>query len=108
MTLSAAQRGSKKNKSFSLLFTLFILKNNYFADYKIKRRNLTKLRLNILANRKLNQPIQPNQLNQPPLSLSLPPMSKTITPYNSNDATKKEQVADMFNNISKTYDFLNH
>jgi len=34
-------------------------------------------------------------------------MSKTITPY-QNEATKKEQVADMFNNISKTYDFLNH
>jgi demethylmenaquinone methyltransferase/2-methoxy-6-polyprenyl-1,4-benzoquinol methylase len=35
-------------------------------------------------------------------------MSKTITPYNNNQTTKKEQVADMFNNISKTYDFLNH
>lgn len=35
-------------------------------------------------------------------------MSKTVTPYNSQQATKKEQVADMFNNISKTYDFLNH
>jgi demethylmenaquinone methyltransferase/2-methoxy-6-polyprenyl-1,4-benzoquinol methylase len=35
-------------------------------------------------------------------------MSKTITPYNNQQATKKEQVADMFNNISKTYDFLNH
>ena len=35
-------------------------------------------------------------------------MSKTITPYNDQQATKKEQVADMFNNISKTYDFLNH
>jgi demethylmenaquinone methyltransferase/2-methoxy-6-polyprenyl-1,4-benzoquinol methylase len=35
-------------------------------------------------------------------------MSKTITPYNNEQATKKEQVADMFNNISKTYDFLNH
>ncbi|WP_299284270.1 bifunctional demethylmenaquinone methyltransferase/2-methoxy-6-polyprenyl-1,4-benzoquinol methylase UbiE [uncultured Mucilaginibacter sp.] len=34
-------------------------------------------------------------------------MNKTITPY-QNQATKKEQVADMFNNISKTYDFLNH
>ncbi|MBL4678213.1 MAG: bifunctional demethylmenaquinone methyltransferase/2-methoxy-6-polyprenyl-1,4-benzoquinol methylase UbiE [Mucilaginibacter sp.] len=34
-------------------------------------------------------------------------MSKTVTPY-QNQATKKEQVADMFNNISKTYDFLNH
>ena len=35
-------------------------------------------------------------------------MSKTITPYHDKQATKKEQVADMFNNISKTYDFLNH
>src|ERR1700712_796253 len=35
-------------------------------------------------------------------------MSEIITPYNDKQATKKEQVADMFNNISKTYDFLNH
>jgi demethylmenaquinone methyltransferase/2-methoxy-6-polyprenyl-1,4-benzoquinol methylase len=35
-------------------------------------------------------------------------MSETITPYQDNDTTKKQQVADMFNNISKTYDFLNH
>src|SRR3954470_24633064 len=35
-------------------------------------------------------------------------MSKIITPYQDNNATKKEQVADMFNNIAKTYDFLNH
>jgi demethylmenaquinone methyltransferase/2-methoxy-6-polyprenyl-1,4-benzoquinol methylase len=35
-------------------------------------------------------------------------MSKTITPYTDPQGTKKEQVADMFNNISKTYDFLNH
>ncbi len=35
-------------------------------------------------------------------------MNKTVTPYNSEQTTKKEQVADMFNNISKTYDFLNH
>src|ERR1700761_4756720 len=35
-------------------------------------------------------------------------MSKTITPYHDQQGTKKEQVADMFNNISKTYDFLNH
>src|SRR5271154_4292256 len=35
-------------------------------------------------------------------------MSKTIVPYEENQGTKKEQVADMFNNISKTYDFLNH
>jgi demethylmenaquinone methyltransferase/2-methoxy-6-polyprenyl-1,4-benzoquinol methylase len=34
-------------------------------------------------------------------------MPQPITPY-KNDATKKEQVATMFNNISKTYDFLNH
>jgi len=35
-------------------------------------------------------------------------MSTTVTPYQDEQATKKEQVADMFNNISKTYDFLNH
>ncbi|MGV8878561.1 MAG: bifunctional demethylmenaquinone methyltransferase/2-methoxy-6-polyprenyl-1,4-benzoquinol methylase UbiE [Sphingobacteriaceae bacterium] len=35
-------------------------------------------------------------------------MNKTITPYQHQQTTKKEQVADMFNNISKTYDFLNH
>lgn len=35
-------------------------------------------------------------------------MNENITPYHSQTATKKEQVADMFNNISGTYDFLNH
>lgn len=35
-------------------------------------------------------------------------MNKTVTPYRDEQATKKQQVADMFNNISKTYDFLNH
>ncbi|MBK0378613.1 bifunctional demethylmenaquinone methyltransferase/2-methoxy-6-polyprenyl-1,4-benzoquinol methylase UbiE [Mucilaginibacter segetis] len=35
-------------------------------------------------------------------------MSKVVTPYEHQQGTKKEQVADMFNNISKTYDFLNH
>jgi demethylmenaquinone methyltransferase/2-methoxy-6-polyprenyl-1,4-benzoquinol methylase len=35
-------------------------------------------------------------------------MSKTVIPYNQDQGTKKEQVADMFDNISKTYDFLNH
>jgi demethylmenaquinone methyltransferase/2-methoxy-6-polyprenyl-1,4-benzoquinol methylase len=35
-------------------------------------------------------------------------MSKTVTPYQDKQGTKKQQVADMFNNISKTYDFLNH
>lgn len=35
-------------------------------------------------------------------------MNKNITPYQSADASKKEQVASMFNNISGTYDFLNH
>ncbi|MXV17794.1 bifunctional demethylmenaquinone methyltransferase/2-methoxy-6-polyprenyl-1,4-benzoquinol methylase UbiE [Hufsiella ginkgonis] len=34
-------------------------------------------------------------------------MSQQVTPYNKT-AAKKEQVADMFNNISRTYDFLNH
>src|SRR4051812_15928932 len=31
----------------------------------------------------------------------------TITPYNSSDS-KKQQVAEMFNNVAGTYDFLNH
>ena len=35
-------------------------------------------------------------------------MNKTVVPYHPDNGTKKEQVADMFNNISKTYDFLNH
>jgi len=35
-------------------------------------------------------------------------MSEIITPYQDQQVTKKAQVADMFNNISKTYDFLNH
>ncbi|HEY1025935.1 MAG TPA: bifunctional demethylmenaquinone methyltransferase/2-methoxy-6-polyprenyl-1,4-benzoquinol methylase UbiE [Sphingobacteriaceae bacterium] len=35
-------------------------------------------------------------------------MSNPVTPYKDQSATKKEQVAAMFNNISKTYDFLNH
>jgi len=35
-------------------------------------------------------------------------MNEKITPYQSPNTTKKEQVADMFNNISGTYDFLNH
>ena len=35
-------------------------------------------------------------------------MSKTVIPYTNNTGTKKQQVAEMFNNISKTYDFLNH
>ncbi|MBC7654678.1 MAG: bifunctional demethylmenaquinone methyltransferase/2-methoxy-6-polyprenyl-1,4-benzoquinol methylase UbiE [Oligoflexus sp.] len=35
-------------------------------------------------------------------------MSENVTPYKNQELTKKEQVANMFNNISKTYDFLNH
>ena len=31
-----------------------------------------------------------------------------MRPYHDSDAGKKEQVASMFNNISGTYDFLNH
>src|SRR3546814_14941490 len=34
--------------------------------------------------------------------------SHTVKPYKDTDADKKQQVADMFNNISGTYDFLNH
>lgn len=35
-------------------------------------------------------------------------MSKEVKPYGAEDRTKKEEVAEMFDNISKRYDFLNH
>lgn len=35
-------------------------------------------------------------------------MSKTVTPYKEATGSKKQQVATMFDNISGTYDFLNH
>tara|TARA_B100000809_G_scaffold264760_1_gene321506 strand:+ start:1195 stop:1923 length:729 start_codon:yes stop_codon:yes gene_type:complete len=35
-------------------------------------------------------------------------MSKLVKPYYKEDQSKKEEVAQMFNNISKRYDFLNH
>lgn len=31
-----------------------------------------------------------------------------VLPYKNQEQSKKQQVADMFNNISKRYDFLNH
>lgn len=31
-----------------------------------------------------------------------------VKPYNRKESSKKEEVAEMFNNISKRYDFLNH
>ena len=33
---------------------------------------------------------------------------KTIKPNNNSSASKKTQVARMFDNIAKSYDFLNH
>ena len=33
---------------------------------------------------------------------------KVVKPYNNEESSKKEEVAEMFNNISKRYDFLNH
>ncbi len=33
---------------------------------------------------------------------------KVVKPYNKSDKTKKEEVAEMFDNISERYDFLNH
>lgn len=33
---------------------------------------------------------------------------KVVKPYNNAENSKKEEVAEMFNNISKRYDFLNH
>lgn len=35
-------------------------------------------------------------------------MSKEVTPYQSKELSKKEQVAEMFDNISGSYDRLNH
>ena len=35
-------------------------------------------------------------------------MAKTVTPYQDEDSTKKQQVEQMFDNIAPTYDFLNH
>lgn len=34
--------------------------------------------------------------------------SSEVKPYNHQDKSKKEEVAEMFNNISVRYDFLNH
>ncbi len=33
---------------------------------------------------------------------------KIVKPYGTEEKSKKEEVAEMFNNISKRYDFLNH
>lgn len=35
-------------------------------------------------------------------------MSKVVKPYKASEKSKKEQVAEMFDNISGKYDFLNH
>ena len=35
-------------------------------------------------------------------------VSTEVTPYQTKNKTKKEQVANMFNNIASNYDFLNH
>ena len=35
-------------------------------------------------------------------------MKKVVKPYKSSDLTKKQQVEEMFDNISSNYDFLNH
>lgn len=35
-------------------------------------------------------------------------MGTAVKPYGKSDASKKEEVAEMFDNISKRYDFLNH
>lgn len=35
-------------------------------------------------------------------------MSKTVTPYNDSARSKKQQVEEMFDNIARRYDFLNH
>jgi demethylmenaquinone methyltransferase/2-methoxy-6-polyprenyl-1,4-benzoquinol methylase len=59
------------------------------------------------TNEVSNSTNQKLQLVNKILSLRLI-MSQNVTPYKNQQATKKEQVATMFNNISKTYDFLNH
>ena len=33
---------------------------------------------------------------------------KVVKPYGKDNASKKEEVAEMFNNISEKYDYLNH
>ena len=35
-------------------------------------------------------------------------MGTAVKPYNKDESSKKEEVAEMFDNISKRYDFLNH
>ena len=35
-------------------------------------------------------------------------MSEKVIPYKDSTDSKKNQVANMFNNIAKKYDFLNH
>lgn len=35
-------------------------------------------------------------------------MDKEVKPYGNSDKSKKQEVAEMFNSISKRYDFLNH
>jgi demethylmenaquinone methyltransferase/2-methoxy-6-polyprenyl-1,4-benzoquinol methylase len=35
-------------------------------------------------------------------------MGTKVTPYNKEGTSKKEEVAEMFDNISEKYDFLNH
>lgn len=35
-------------------------------------------------------------------------MAKEVKPYGRDDSSKKQEVAEMFNNISGRYDFLNH
>lgn len=35
-------------------------------------------------------------------------MGTSVVPYKNNDASKKEQISEMFDSISPKYDFLNH
>ncbi len=35
-------------------------------------------------------------------------MNNVVTPYKDSERSKKEQVAEMFDNIARRYDFLNH
>lgn len=69
------------------------------------------LRHNAAESSQSMQPKEPSQNNLPKQKPTFAPylgsMSQSVTPYNSTES-KKDQVAEMFDNISHNYDFLNH
>ena len=46
-------------------------------------------------------------MNEHLSSVSVPPSKMNVTPYQNPESGKKEQVEQMFDNISGNYDFLN-